>query len=303
MPDDMPVAATCAHKQSDTRYRKVVGELLPVLELMLSRQPIQWSDVEKNMCLIGARFALTRQFESLRAAVKLCDIDLGHLAVGFVRPACEELLWLQYLATLDESDAHDVYLALGNNDTMRSAQATQDFLGVEAMTEIGFPRGFSEFLAHAVPAQRKSLKAVGQSLGWPPRTPVPSTQWISEQVGQRKLYDYLYAASSRAVHFSAGEGLRRAWGDPGGSISVEDVHHRLYLADFALWQLTKLLLQTISNTEPWQGELVPRETDCKDDADAMDRLSAFQDLPGVPLVTAREYELIWKSDGTKHGST
>ncbi|KSU73667.1 hypothetical protein AS032_20900 [Rhodococcus qingshengii] len=296
----MPDEATCEHEQSNTRYRKVVGELLPVFELLLSRQPIQWSDVENNMCLIGARFALTRQFESLRAAVELCNVDLGHLAVGFVRPACEELLWLQYLATLDESVAHDVYLALGSNDVMRSAQATHDFLGVEMMTQNGFPSGFSEFLTRVVPAQRKSLKAVGKSLGWPTtRSPVPSTQWISEQVGQRKLYDYLYAASSRAVHFSAGEGLRRAWGDPDGAISVEDVHHRLYLADFALWQLTKLFLQTISNTEPWQGEFVPIETDFKDDADALDRLSAFQDLPGVPLVIAGEYELIWKREGTK----
>jgi hypothetical protein len=112
------------HDHADTVYAKAVKELLAIFgpPLTHSRQ-LRSIDVEKDFALLGARFALTRQYESLQAAYELAKVTLGHLTVTFIRPALEECLWFTYLATLDRGSAHDVYFALGLNDVLRSAQA------------------------------------------------------------------------------------------------------------------------------------------------------------------------------------
>lgn len=83
---------------------------------------------------------------------------------------------------------------------------------------------------------KAQLRALRQRHNWSGGT-LPSAEWIAERADKRDLYDYLHAATSRALHFSAGEIMRRGWGHPYGRITTDQPEFREHLASFALDQL------------------------------------------------------------------
>jgi hypothetical protein len=53
------------------------------------------------------------------------------------------------------------------------------------------------------------LGAIGQRLGWPEDSPgLPSVGWLASHTSLEKLYGFLYAATSKGVHFSPSEAAR-----------------------------------------------------------------------------------------------
>jgi hypothetical protein len=75
-------------------------------------------------------------------------------------------------------------------------------------------QAFLERATEAKTRARDRLRALQKKHGWSGGDS-PSGAWIADQADERHLYDYLFAATSRANHFSAGEVLRRGWGRPG----------------------------------------------------------------------------------------
>lgn len=254
-------------------------------------QPIKWDDAMGDLTLLGTRYALTRQVGAIKAAVELARANLGHYSVCFVRPAFEEFLWVMYLSTLDRRDAHDVFHAMALDDSMRQAQAADDFFRPEEMINQGFPQRFREFVDLQFDANKVDVTALGERLGWPrTRSGFPSMKWIATQVGEDKFYAYLYAATSRGVHFSAGEVLRHAWGQPGKHVDVEDVDYQVFFSDYALYELTYLFLQTGLAAEPWHAQVLSGQSD----DECRKYLLDFAKLGRIPIMTASEYELFWK---------
>jgi hypothetical protein len=282
-----------------TPVATTVRDMLPVLDALVRRDSLSVAEVEQELCLLGYRVAVARQREALDAAVRLAESTLGHMAVGFVRTACEEFLWLKYLASLDVADANEVFVALGNFDNMRSVQAALGFAGVDALVGQGFPRGFVDASGEVLVDAEDRLRGLKNRLGWDNRRG-PSAGWVATAVGERPLFDYLYAASSRSVHFSAGEMLRRGWFDQDGRVSVADVDHRLFLSDFALSELVRLLMKTLCVADRWLGV---GQVDVEADLATMhtagqsfdERVAAFGAVGRVPLVWAREFEQAWAS--------
>ena len=94
---------------------------------------------------------------------------------------------------------------------------------------------------------RHKLQKLGEKLGWPKQYVkqgrLPSMHWLAEKTNEKAMYDFLYHATSRFVHFSVPELLRRAWGNPQtGNISVRSVHFRDYWGMFSLhWGLRLFL--------------------------------------------------------------
>jgi hypothetical protein len=293
------------HDHADTVYAKAAEEFRTIFQPIISHSPrLRSGDVEEDFLLLGSRFALTRQFEAIVAALQLATITLGHHSVSFLRPALEEYLWLKYFAQLDARVASQLYATLGVNDVLRSAEAVHGYIGDDGMADVGFPPAFQAYVAQQRAAQTRKIRDFNQQLGWPGRPAVASMEWIAGQVGERDLYAYLYSATSRSVHFSAGEGLRRAWGDPAnpeGYVSVEDVDHRLYLSDFGFYQLIRLFISTWIATERWHDVVVPLSEETVDADELLEWVNKFYALPGVPIVLAKEYELIWQQP-TKSGS-
>jgi hypothetical protein len=75
------------------------------------------------------------------------------------------------------------------------------------------------------------IQALGKHLKWDRRTVdagrLPSISFLAKRVGEAKLYQFLYHASSRYVHYSPAELLRRAWGRT-GSMSISSHHFADY---------------------------------------------------------------------------
>lgn len=250
---------------------------------------LRWSSVEADPRLLVISHVPRRQLESLEATVTLIEADLGHLSVSFVRTALEERLWLGFLVSLDQQAAKDLFLTLGRFDALRALTAQRDYVGDDVMRSLWYPEGFVEAAHRQLGSTKEVLKGLRAKHGW--QGLLPPASWIADQVDEKDLYEYLHSATSRAVHFSAGEVMRRGWGDPAGNVVTNKPEFRQHLADFALDQLWRLYLATIIAADPlletaglhFRDEL--EEPSLKSTVDALVRLGQ------VPLVHAAEWNL------------
>lgn len=198
-------------------------------------------------------------------------------------------MYLGFFTSLDLGESQELFLAFGRWDVTRSLLAQRDHLGDEVMAQLWYSRPF----LNAVQANRDDLQAALVSLrkkyGWTGR--LPSGDWIADRAGKRELYEYLHAATSRALHFSAGEIMRRSWGHPGGIVTTEKPEFREHLSAFALDQLWHLYVETWSVAMPLLSTAgVSSDEGLNDDElrSVLDRLLA---TGRVPLVHAHEYNL------------
>jgi len=266
-----------------------VQEFSDLADQLFKIGDVDWSEaMGRDLRLLAVNAAFRRQLESIRAALVLARAGLGHLAVGFIRASLEEVMYLAFLSKLEREDAHKLFQVLAKWDGLRSLNAQRAYVGDEVMHELWFT---DELLAAAEPSTgqvRDDLKALGKSYAWGGL--LPSGEWVADQAGQRRLYDYLHSASSRSVHFSAGEILRRSWGEPGGRITTNKPEFREHLADFSLHQLVLLFFQTWSVLDDTgaTGVTLNEEIDESEVDAVVQRIAA---LGQVPLVHAHEWNL------------
>ncbi len=211
------------------RFIDIAGQMVVVGEL-------EWAAVDADYRLLAINSSLRRQLETLTAAVLLAKQDLGHLAVAFVRGSLEDVMYLTFFISLDLEDSQELFKLLGNWDALRSLLAQRDYVGDEVMEQLWYTRGFLDAAAEKRESVKAQLRALRQRHNWSGGT-LPSAEWIAERADKRDLYDYLHAATSRALHFSAGEIMRRGWGHPHGRITTDKPEFREHLASFALDQL------------------------------------------------------------------
>jgi hypothetical protein len=234
---------------------------------------------------------LRRQFEALDATVVLAKAGLGHLAVGFVRPALEELLWMLWVKDLPRKDANDLLMAMGHSDAIRSLLAQRAYIGDAVMQELWYPVAFLDAQERQQTPVKDELKKFRKQFNWP-GSPLPSASWVAEQSGHKDLYDYLHAATSRALHFSMGEVMRNGWGEPGGKLITLKPEFREYRIAFALCQLPVLFLQTAIACGDFfedAGIIQPEDDALQEQVDTAAK--ALGRFGRVPLVHAGEWNL------------
>jgi hypothetical protein len=251
---------------------------------------LEWKEVEKDFRLLAINSCIRRQMESLRAALILSEQDLGHLAVSFVRASLEDVTYLQFFVSLPREEAQELFIVFGTWDGFRSLLAQREYVGDDAMNALWYSK---DFLANASKSRdkiRNQLKMLQKKYRWSGGL-LPSADWIADQAGYRPLYNYLHAATSRSLHFSAGEILRRGWGDPNGRMITDKPEFREHLASFALDQLVRLLVQTTLAIMPLMetaGIASRSDVAWEDVQPALDRAMS---LGQVPLVHAYEWNL------------
>lgn len=235
---------------------------------------------------IVAKALLARQAESLAAAIVLADAGQGAAALPFVRPACEEYFWLKYLISIDRSDAEATLDHFELEQLLAVTRAQEGFAGKAETVALGLA-GFTELYEQAVAARKNSRSALAQRLNWGGKAVkqgrLPSTSFIAQQAGEGELYDYLYGATSRHVHFNVPELLRRVWGI-NGIYSVGSPTFYQYFTAFALFWTSRLLLDTFLASEPLLPGTVSRFLG------PQGRTSISTLLPRwvMPIVTAEE---------------
>ena len=180
------------------------------------------------------RAAVVRQTEALKAMLAMVEHGHGHFGVTFLRPAYEELIWIEYLIK-NEGVANDIVILLAPLETADNLNAQDEFAGPEGMKTIGFAPLFVKVFTAQAKRSAQQLKVIGKALGWNMNmNRLPSTAWLSRKVGRHRDYKFLYHATSRFVHFSANELYRRVWGKQ-GSVTIGSTTFSDYWQDFALY--------------------------------------------------------------------
>lgn len=251
---------------------------------------IRWIDILEDPLLLAEKACIVRQHEALRAALALNESGVGHLAVGFVRPACEEYIWLGYLNSIDRKKAGRLLVALNLSEAARSLEAQRNFMGTDEMIAYGFPAAFLSEIKSWPTKARTMIKELATELGWPGDTGrIPSAEWFARRAGSKNLYDFLYSATSRMLHFSPSEISRRTWGEEGAPavVRLDDPDYVEYRLDFALYWQVYLFAQTLGVIRPPSGFALEKN----EEAEMMEALKVWADMGKMPLLTPEEMNL------------
>lgn len=255
-----------------------------------------WNRMNDDLRLLATNYLVRRQLEAIDAALLLTRGELGHMAVGFVRPALDELLWLTWMVTLSRDTAQRLLVAMGRSDATRSLLAQRRHVGDDVMSELWYPVAFLDSVEAGRHAIDQELARARKALSWQGRD-LPTARWVAEQTGNLDLYEYLHSATSRALHFSMGEVERNGWGEPGGILTTKKREFRDYRAAFALDQLPKLFIRTSAAAAPlFEGAGMSSDPDLDDEA-LLRSVELLMSLGTVPLVHAHEWNLT--PDGPK----
>jgi hypothetical protein len=282
------------HMSKRDELRLAAAEILQALGPAVERfSELKWSPSDGTLPIIRSAM-LRRQYECLSIAVDLVDKSHGFAAVALLRPACEEFLWAKYLSSLEPSDAENILVLMGQREVRDSLAAQDSYAGRAASDNLGLTRFVMQHESSAK-ALNARTRVLGTKLGWDKRTiegaKLPSVAFVAKAVGETSIYRFLYHASSRYVHFSPAELLRRAWGKT-GNVTVSSMHFTDYWGAFVLYWGVHLIVSTL----PILLEL-GNELDLDDSIDG-DKLiaaaSRIRDHGAVPIITAEE--LAWETD-------
>ena len=235
---------------------------------------------------IVRRAALVRQREALDAIISLCESGHSAFAVCSLRPAYEELLWIEYLAQHPD-DANEIILKMSQVGIAESLEAQSSYLGRDKLQATGFTMKYVKQRLAKLKDVESALREVGKKLGWRQGSNMPSIALLSRKVGREKEYSYLYQATSRFVHFSPHELVRRAWGNP-TAIMISSAHFTGYWSAFALHWGLRIYIQTFAACSDLADLYVAPEG-------TYEKMLALQNeyVPPVPIITREELEWPW----------
>jgi hypothetical protein len=225
--------------------RKGVGVFLDFLApLVEPAGQYEWSGPDHEQAVEFLRRAVViRQYEAMQAILRMVDAGFGHFGVTLLRPAFEELVWLEYLKAHDDV-GRELVVLLARTELADGLKAQNDYVGTKVMHELGFSQRFVKVQLARNRETEASLRAIGKRLGWRSGQTLPSMSFLSQKVGRQREYSFLYQGTSRYVHFSVQELLRRGWGRK-GFISISSKHLSEYWQHFVMYWGVRLLLDTV----------------------------------------------------------
>src|ERR1700687_440593 len=205
------------------------------------------------------RAAVVRQKEAIEAALKMDEAGHAHFAVTFLRPAYEELIWIEYLN--QHSDvASELVSLMGFSETTKSLDAQNQYLGARVMNDLGFTQRFIKIQDAECKKREARIREIGRALGWPQdRSLLPPMGWLSMKVKRERQYNFLYHATSRFVHFSQQELLRRVWGKQ-GKVDIGSTTFAAYWRNFGLYWSFYLYVHLIIVCSEAFGDAEPIES-------------------------------------------
>ena len=227
------------------------------------------------------RGVIKRQQEALEAILKMADVGVGHFGVTLLRPAYEELIWIEYL---DQNSllAKELVVLLGFQEVANNLSAQNDFIGAKGMHALGFTQRFVKtYIAH----NRKNkarLTEIGKRLGWRDGS-LPSMAFLSRKVGREREYKFLYQGTSRYVHFSTQEIFRRVWGKK-GDVIIGSSSFSGYWEDFSIYWSFRLLITLLAHCVDLLGDV---DVSSEKSEEMMKWLTA---ITPIPIITKGELE-------------
>lgn len=267
--------------------RRVLTTLQPMKVALADQPPSHFMDVLDLVC----RAAYIRQHEALVGHVSASAAGHGHATVLILRPAFEEMLWLEYLGTLDAAIARELLGLLTAQEIGQGVEAQQKHLGKRTMKELGFSSHFVNQTGRQLAETRRALSKLGSRLGFPVgdqgRWFGPSMGDLAAITGQEALYSFLYSGTSRTVHFSPAELMRRSWFGEDRTTHISSDLFESYWADFGLAWGTEILMHTAVATL----ELMPSEFEFEIPDTLLGEVEDLMSMGRVPIVTREEMNL------------
>lgn len=273
--------------KSSENIKQLMDLLRPIVD---HASKLTWK-VSDGFWLLVCRCVLRRQFEALEASVNLVSSGEAHLSVPLLRPACEEFLWVKYLRTLKPELREVIVLQKSQLETADTLDAQRAYAGEKLMQEFGFTTKFMDTLRENRLSAQMKLKIVKKQLKWPTRPEfLPSASFLARVTNEKELYDLIYHATSRIVHFTVSELLRRARGDA-KEVTISSRHMQGYWAKFSLywgWRLFFFTFAEIVQAFESEGIELP---DIADEA-RFDSLMKEFVAPGMmPIITPVEMNM------------
>ncbi|MBZ5521734.1 MAG: DUF5677 domain-containing protein [Acidobacteriia bacterium] len=233
------------------------------------------------------RAILRKQFESLTAIVELSAEGRGNVAIALLRPMCEEIIWCDYLVSLPPEDASLLLRCMAQLGIHDTFVAQKSYSEAVQMGDLGFSEESEQRLAASARSAARDLKMLSRKLGWPERKLVmPTTKYLAKVTNRLEMYNFLYHATSRVVHFSVTELMRLVWGKP-GEVRVASNFFDRYWGDFSLYWGGWIYAQTFVAISP---VLTDMSTDLR-----QEELATFEAAVktlvsggGVPILTQAE---------------
>jgi hypothetical protein len=225
---------------------------------------------------------VVKQHESLQAIIALDKNEEGFSAVPLLRAMCEELIWVRYLATVTTEEQASIISALACVGIFETFTAQDGYV----VPNLDFGRGWKEKAEASSAASADTLKTIFRKQGFRLRNnaTVPSVWQLAKKVDMESTYKLLYHATSRAVHFSVPELLRRIWGKP-GSMKISSQTFERYWAAFSLywggWLYSLTFVESL---------LILREPDIADEAviSLQEAALKIKSRGAIPILTAEE---------------
>ncbi len=232
---------------SDVRAQ--VGELLDGIRPVITAVSVyKWEgDTEPQFWEFLRRAVLRRQLEAMDAICAMSDGGHGHFGVTLLRPAFEELVWIEFLSKNVEV-ARILVPELTRLEIAKSIRAQFSFGGFQSLNILGFEKKTLTACLRMQPIVEARIKGALLKLGWNRKQLLPTMKFLAKNVGRDKEYDYVYHATSRFVHFSTQELLRRVWGKH-GEVHVSTKTFSRFWSNFALyWGVWVLMLLVIAGS-------------------------------------------------------
>lgn len=206
---------------------------------------------------IYTRAILGRQFESLDTIVYLVRSGQGHAAPPLLRPSCEEYIWLTYLNSLPPESVKQILTCVTE---LEKAKLVSHQLKYEEVTGTEFlaPSLSKPAIKKDSKSRRQELKDFSTELEWEvvsDELPLPKVWWMAEATDLSDFYNFIYEGTSRFVHFSCLEILRRTQdvGTDGEKVKVGSDAFREHWAAFALYWGLDLFQSTVSEARNTKG--------------------------------------------------
>ena len=283
------------------RLGQALSELLEAdSEFVAQLSVASWSPGDGFLGFIY-RATIRRQFDVLGAIVRLVEGGFGYAATPLLRPACEEFIWLKYLLGLDQHRADELLFLLARFELMRSIKTQSDYYGIPAMIQAGWPKVLIKPNIGELGKVTEQLLRFGDALRWPKnrdqKSPLPSIAYLASKTGEKRTYEFIYHATSRSVHFSTSELLRRCWSTadvaPPVPVSIGSNTFEPYWSRFAVYWGYYLYINSVASLHPWlEGQGIQHgDSYGQQMADAV--ATVTQD-GSIPIVTPDELTWRWE---------
>jgi hypothetical protein len=231
------------------------------------------------------RAVIARQHEALQAIESMADAGHGFLGVTFLRPAYEELIWLEFVDGC-VGDPADFAVLVSQHELADQLKTQNDYLDKRVMKEIGLSQRLGKLNDARDRETKKRIREIAHHVGWDTsRGLYPTTFFMAKRVNRLKEFQYLYGATSRFVHFSPHELMRRAWGRP-GSLKIGSSSFAKYWETFAIYWGFRIFVNLLAHCHDLLTADTPDEK--------FDEMTRWLDgFNPVPIITREELEWSW----------